>query len=177
MTIPLLHLLLSIIAVCPAMLVHDPQSFLTLSRRFAKVCSNPEYNRVLERKDGINRVYPINRNWSVQESGMLDFVGISDSQKTKPICNSLDELLVSASKFTADQDCIVPWVDREEICSTIGLYSHVSFTGDSILRHTWIAYRMLLTEDLMFGAIFRGQEESYENCMCDGQFSEYVECR
>jgi hypothetical protein len=173
----MLSLLLSIIAVSTAMLIHDPESFQSLSKRFVKVCSNPEYNRVVERKDGSSVHYPVNRNWSVEATSMLNFVGISDTHKTKPICNSLDELLVSASQFTENMGCIVPWVDREEICSTIGLYTHVHFLGDSLMRHTWIAYRMLLTEDLMFGTIFRGREDTYESCMCDGQFSEYIECR
>jgi hypothetical protein len=36
---------------------------------------------------------------------------------------------------------------------------------------------MLLKEDLRFGAIARGNEEGFRSCGCDGQFSEYSDCR
>ena len=74
--------------------------------------------------------------------------------------------------------CAPEWMPPGEACSALSRFRAVYFVGDSLTRHTYQAMHMLLRGDMRFGALPVGLESSvYDNCRCDGQFSEDNICR
>ena len=80
-----------------------------------------------------------------------------------------------------DQSCRVPWLNAHAICSVFNEYSAIHIYGDSFVRQMVMGLFLVLREDLRYGAVSRqtvgGAISSTEKCNCDGQFSEYPDCR
>ena len=83
--------------------------------------------------------------------------------------------------------CTYAWPSRSHACRISKKYHRIIFLGDSLIRQTHRAFTMFLREDLEYGALphsipllqtFSGENISvYDQCRCDGQFSEHVACR
>jgi hypothetical protein len=73
--------------------------------------------------------------------------------------------------------CDVPPVIHHYACSILSEYSHVIVIGDSLTRHFHQALYVVLRNDLALGGVVSSAPFMHENCRCDGQFSEYKQCR
>lgn len=121
-------------------------------------------------------------------------------EEAQPLCSDADELLASLQRGTrlntggnhsdlemeeasltwfSPNTCSFRWYSKEEVCQILGRFSHVHLVGDSLMRHVGQAFFMLLRDDYKYGAlpIQLGNSEVYDNCRCDGQFSEHPLCR
>ena len=73
--------------------------------------------------------------------------------------------------------CNVPPLRAHDICKIFSQYSDIALDGDSIGRHIRQGVMMAMREDLILGAIESNKIDPYNDCRCDGQFSEALDCR
>ena len=75
--------------------------------------------------------------------------------------------------------CSVGWLSARDACELMGQWSGLYLLGDSLTRHLTQAVLMLLTADLQWGGLPRGEPNGalYRWCQCDGQFSAAHLCR
>jgi hypothetical protein len=108
-----------------------------------------------------------------------------------PLCTNVDDLLQSlrlgSRNCTAEDDCKATfepfkcrprWHSESSICSVLHKFSHIWLVGDSLVRHMHQALMMLLYGNAEYGCLpTMLKSEVYDNCRCDGQFSESLLCR
>lgn len=176
-------------------LIHYKESYENFFSRSNELCSKEGVNIVLNRHEsyGIDNPSEL-RPWSLKSTSYL--TGNYDL----PICRTLEDLLLSV-KFGmripiegfSDQpspnfnvfapfSCAYKWYSPEESCEVLSHFSAIHFVGDSIVRQTMLALKLILSGDYARGAIKRlhdttQDEEQLRNCICDGQFSEALKCR
>jgi len=159
---------------------HSPESFLFMVERAAAACLY--HNIVLPRGDKIGHAFHNERNWSVKSDLMSRFVGISDNKNdTLPSCMTADEVIVMTEAFPSGKHtCRVRWLSPSSICHVFQKYATIAWRGDSLTRHMLNALYMIQSGDLRYGAFPHPKltaSSVYENCSCDGQFSEAQICR
>ena len=153
-----------------------PDSFFNEQRtRWMQSCANTS---VLDRSTGNSQSF----GWSVSPATYRPDPDTS-------LCKSSDELLASlrhgSRTYSGDTSAFVPascsyaWYSVSAMCEIMSRYSTVHLLGDSITRHYHQGLLMLLTDDWKFGGLPRlsPQQQLYEQCACDGQFSEHEICR
>jgi hypothetical protein len=99
-------------------------------------------------------------------------------------CNSIDNLLNNVR--LGKRECSLSLLSSNEILNILSSFSQVIWIGDSLTRHMHQGTMLLLTEDLVCGAIpiltsnykySSGEMSMCETCHCDGMFSENGFCR
>ena len=90
----------------------------------------------------------------------------------------VDVELVCQSDFVP-HGCQVGWLSARESCELMGEWSGLYLVGDSLSRHMAQAVLMLLTQDLQWGGLPRGEPMGalFQWCQCDGQFASAALCR
>ncbi|CAK0733191.1 hypothetical protein CVIRNUC_000239 [Coccomyxa viridis] len=75
--------------------------------------------------------------------------------------------------------CAFRWFTWRKACQVLGKFSQVYMIGDSMMRHIHHALLMLLKDDWQYGSLPLKLDglNQYEQCHCDGQFSEHALCR
>jgi len=163
---------------------HNPNSFVYNYKQYRAVCSNPTHNKVLPRYDnhGDDNL-PTEREWSLNSDVMFDFLNINGSTleikpAKLPFCKSTEETIQSVANLVTNYDCQVSWYSSTQICHVIHQYSLVWWYGDSLTRHMMQGLLLLLKGDWRIGGHPLLQNiKIYEQCACDGQFSENLLCR
>ena len=80
--------------------------------------------------------------------------------------------------FFVPHGCAFKWFSPREACTVLSRYSKLYFVGDSLTRHLVQGVTMVLNGNLEYGAVPHAKESRiYDDCRCDGQFSEAKECR
>ena len=151
---------------------HDPESYKALIY-LHKECMIRENNKVIQGNNGNSIEFPLFRDWSMVSFAMKSFLGVSNSTSKLPVCKNSEKIIESVKHKSSSLTCVVPWLSPYDMCSILSKFIYVEFAGDSILRHTYLAFLMLLKGDLRFGAITQGHAYIYKHSSCDGQFSEY----
>jgi len=107
-----------------------------------------------------------------------------------PECSTVEELLMSlrrgtrhhisnTSSYFVPYNCTFRWYSKDSACEISSRYSDIGLTGDSLSRHHTQGLFMIYTEDWKYGGIplVSSNQALYDNCVCDGQFSEHEICR
>jgi hypothetical protein len=168
-----------------SLLQHNPESLLELYNNNTEICSNPKNNIVLQRRDSYFLDLNEKRVWSMHAKDVFDFANIdletkAPNRKARPSCNSAQEVIDSVAYPIAQEPCQIAWYSRQQVCDILHQYSLVWWSGDSLTRQQTQGLLMLLTNDLRFGGIPLKEQlsqSSYEQCGCDGLFSESLKCR
>lgn len=163
--------------------VHSWNSFVKLYLKFNKSCGNPQNNMIMQRYDDTNLNLEVYREWSlnsrlIHKMLQIDFETNKIENIDKRECQSSKEVANAISYPVSQQPCRIPWLSNEVICDTMYKYSNILFIGDSLTRHSYQSLFMLLRDDLRYGGYDNDRETLiYDNCSCDGQFSESLICR
>lgn len=179
------------------------ENYLTMYKKSSEFCRKNGSNIVYNRHDNINLMdLPIYRSWSFHDQS-YDVVNAADEYL--PFCSSIESLLRSAelgyrksfrigckkgseSSCTPETryvfrstGCTYKWYKQEELCEISSRFAWIGLHGDSVSRQVSQGYYMLMTDDLIYGALpklmYPKKPEMWDNCRCDGQFSESLLCR
>jgi hypothetical protein len=152
----------------------------------AEVCLQNNKNIVLPRYDGDNVDFDPLRPWTFNRHSYVTFD--LHSNAPLPLCRNVDGLLASSlngsrvyyqnASIFQPYGCAYRWYSPQDICSILSRFSTFYFYGDSIIRHSYHTFIMLITGDYVRGALQRlFSMEQQVNCICDGQLSEALKCR
>lgn len=74
--------------------------------------------------------------------------------------------------------CLYRWYSPSSACALLGRIGKLVLIGDSLTRHILAALKIILSGDYQRGAlpVHFGNHTLYEQCRCDGQFSENRFC-
>lgn len=151
--------------------------FNALYEYWKPICSEiPENNKVLPSSSN-ERISDTLRPWSLNARTIHNvFKGRDD---LKP-CNSTKELAKSIANKVSDYTCNVEWIGIDEICMVTQIFQRLYFVGDSQLRHMVQSLHMIFTNDFRYGGYPKlnlNKPTPFDDCGCDGQFSEHIRCR
>jgi hypothetical protein len=73
--------------------------------------------------------------------------------------------------------CDIPVLSPQKLFALMDRFSHVAILGDSLSRHLQGGIHVGLKNDFVSGAMVSSDPVRQQKCRCDGQFSEYEECR
>lgn len=99
------------------------------------------------------------------------------------LSTAVEDLFDPEAKFRASSSfrphgCNYQWHTSDSACAVVSRFSDISFIGDSQTRHTTQQLFSLLTGNLITGALpLLSPSPLYQQCVCDGQFSEHKLCR
>jgi hypothetical protein len=172
-----------------------------MSQRDFQFCSQRENNVVLQR-DYLRKnfaSFEIQRPYSVTKNTMTKFHQHDGTHRRT--CHSLKDM-VSAVQFGSRRwedpelelnatslekerhpsyfvpdHCDLPPMSSFHMCDTLSRYQHVINMGDSLNRHLHQGLFIGLRHDYISGGIQTTHLPTYEQCKCDGQFSEHSVCR
>ena len=160
----------------------------------AKDCIS--HNVVLAHENGYRHggpgVRPWSVNWHTYGANRPDALQYCSS--TDVLLESLKSGIRKSLDSTASDDvaaenvveswfqphrCSFRWFTWREACQVLGKFSQIYMVGDSLMRHVHHALLMLLRDDWQYGSLPLKLDglEQYEQCHCDGQFSEHLLCR
>ena len=81
------------------------------------------------------------------------------------------------SFFVPDR-CNIRLLDGRNTCSILQKFSHVAFLGDSLQRQVYQGFVSSIQPDFQRGWVRLAKSNVMkQNCFCDGQYSEHMECR
>jgi hypothetical protein len=110
------------------------------------------------------------------EAGLLESLMLGKRRQTNA-CMQLEHGQQCLSVFEPFR-CTYAWLSADEARAIMQRYSTAYFIGDSLTRHVARAFFALLSGNLEYGGLPPGMPtEVYDNCRCDGQFAEMLECR
>lgn len=174
-------------------------AFSGIHRSWRKICTSE--NVVLPRGDNTAVDMMSNRQWSLHSEAFqgskhstcksLDELLVAlkfgerkwkgrEESSQGPRHHNQSIAYESSPSYFVSKECQISYISAEEACTILNKYSTVIIAGDSLGRHTAQGLMMILTEDFALGSHPRGtglSRDVYDNCRCDGQFSEHVSCR
>lgn len=167
----------SLVVVAPPLLLpRDLELYSSYRDANSFVCNT--HNDVKLRGDGFGINQNSHREWSMPEQlfpSRIEPLGV---------CRNISALQQSLKLGKRHHPHFVPhgcraqWYTPQEACEIVSGYSDVVFAGDSLVRHTVQALWMALSGDWAGGGLpHDSSKELYDQCVCDGQFSEHVVCR
>ena len=102
-----------------------------------------------------------------------------DGPKHSLFCHNRQRLLEAMSEggrhgFDAPYSpsgCHYRWYTAPEICMILERFDAIVFVGDDMLKHIYLAFNMIMRENLAMGALMQWQlsESEREACRCDNQ--------
>jgi hypothetical protein len=162
-------------------------------RRLAKSCT--VRNFVADRRvhDNVGLSFETNRTWTLSADAYY-------SNDAMPFCSStsslLDSLRHGRRQFVSlDADlnyfdkqppesvfvphgCRYAWYSPPQCCEVLQRFERVLFVGDSLARHLLLGARIVLSGNFEYGGLpSLSSRTQYDDCRCDGQFSEHPWCR
>jgi hypothetical protein len=169
-------------------------TIITAVSAFQEALSNAQScattNQVLQRNDAVGMTFNTSRPWSIHQATY---------QPSGPWCETSRNLSFSLAgghrvwnnpseanepnpeafqSFFAPLKCSFKWFSPREACTVLSRYSTLYFVGDSLTRHLVQAVDIILNGNFEYGALPHGKPSRiYDDCRCDGQFSEASECR
>ena len=97
------------------------------------------------------------------------YIGKSKSPPTIPNDSNILTIWVA---------CTSRWFGAAEICLILERFNSLAFIGDDIARSIYLAFNMLLREDLAYGGL-KGSDvlndQDRKTCKCDNQFLDECE--
>ena len=76
--------------------------------------------------------------------------------------------------------CSFKWFSPREVCAILNRFSRIIMVGDSLTRHIVLGMNILLHGNFEYGGacLYQNKASDYfDNCRCDGMFSEAINCR
>lgn len=147
------------------------------------------FNKVLQRDpfSGINHGSEL-RPWSVHENMYANRGTVCTSAQglLSSLKGGLRIYLNQSADYEPEEtvsvfypsECDLQWFSPSEACIALQNYEHVYFIGDSLTRHTVQGLKMLLSGNYEYGGMIPNlSQDIYDECKCDGQFSEAFMCR
>lgn len=136
------------------------------------------HNDVKLRRDGFGIDLHTHREWSMPEQLFPPHIQPHDVCRNASGLQQSLKLGKRHQKHFVPHGCRVQWYTPQEACEVISQYSDVVFAGDSLVRHTVQGLWMALSGDWAGGGLpHDSPKELYDQCVCDGQFSEHIVCR
>lgn len=160
-------------------------------RKLARSCD--AYNFVADRHDTVGLTFSAERKWTLSAEAYY-------SNDDMPFCDSVPSLLNSLRLGTrrfvdpnADQNyfdlqppasvfvphgCRYAWFSPLQCCELLEQFSRILFVGDSLVRHMLLASHIIVSGNFEYGGLpAMSTKVLYDDCRCDGQFSEHAWCR
>lgn len=146
-----------------------------LTQLWGSICNGPDNFIVSASKNNSGRSTP---PWTVA----VEVLRYADSMKASnfqisSMCGHLDTF--SKSVENGSRLCSFRLLSPNAMCRILNRYSIVYWVGDSLTRHTLMAMLSVIVLDLRTGAVPKNSkyEFHYEQCQCDGIYSESMYCR
>jgi hypothetical protein len=153
--------------------------FSSIVRSWTTICTKATNNIVLPRNDGLYVKTGNTREWSLVDSE-INYLASPHKNDERHWCLTTTQVKSAISLPIRRQPCLLKWYSEKDICMLMQKYSVVVWNGDSLTRHMTQGLFMLWTKDFRFGGYPRHpniEDDLFDFCGCDGQFSEHELCR
>lgn len=170
--------------VSVSQIVDNSHWFLRQYDRFKRICRGRN-NVIRARYDSVNGTHaPVTedvRDWTLTSGSVHKLLNVPFDGKNVPEiepCVKADDILSSFANFPATPKCKLSWFTPLSICKILHKFSFVLLEGDSFSRHFLQAFFAIIKDDWRSGGYpYYDDPVRYQNCSCDGQFSESLFCR